>query len=243
MSKFIYAVPGPTLSGEILGGTGLDKILDGLSPLTQQYHDGPEGSGPGYYVSTSGTVKRFVGNWIKSFSGEYFIGYDPNDLPTEKELARQRQMQGHRVKLTDGGEWLIPVARKITGGSALPQRLILGANGEVVEQELIEYAAYANAAEKLWNDGQKYAGLQTGEYELDNTARLRLAYDALGWNYRVGIEEINMLGLVHTENLALIFEAILDQPTLKAIIAELTDKKKETAPEPAGSNIATGKTV
>jgi len=243
MSKFIYAVPGATLSEDVLKRIGLDKILDGISPLIQQYNEGPEGTGPGYYVSTSGTVRKFKGNWLKSFSGEYFIGYDPNELPTEKELARKRQLQGHRVKLTDGGEWLIPVARKITGGSALPQRLILGANGEVIEQELAEYAGYANAAEKLWNDGQKFAGIQTGEYELDNPARLRLAYDALSWNYCVGVEEINLLGLIHTENLSLIFEAILDQPVLKAIIKDLTDKKKEDAPEAAGSNIATGKPV
>jgi len=242
MSAFIYAVPGATVSAEVLARIGLDKILAGTKPLTQPYGEGPEQSGAGFYLTNSGAVRKFTGVWTKSFNGEYFIGYDPDDPPTEKELARETQLRGHRVKLLDGGEWLIPVVRLIEGGSALPKRIILGAKGEVVEEAMSEYVEFANQVEKLWSDSLKVAGKLEGEYELTEGERVRLVYDALTWNYRVGVEEINALGLIGDQVIRYIYEAMLDGPTLQAIIKQLEqDKKKESGVNtPAGCSTAAG---
>jgi hypothetical protein len=49
-----------------------------------------------------------------------WIGIDPAEPPTEKELRRRRRYAGYSVELTNGDKFQLPVIRRDGGGTSLP---------------------------------------------------------------------------------------------------------------------------
>lgn len=237
----LYALSENTAAGDVLKKYGLDGKLE--NPTQRRSQKGPA-DGPCVLVSDL-DAKRVVykpdeQTWIESIDKKYMLGVWNDQRPGPLELARDRQLRGHSVMLADGNNWLVPVIRAIDGGSRLPASLILGDKGQVVCLPEVGYSELSASTEALWRDFEIELGW-TPETEklteaerlelckLDAAARLILAAKVLNLNYRVGIDELNLLRLISTTNLSQILQAILDWPTFEVMEA---DKKKRTPLEP-----------
>lgn len=233
MSGFLYAIPKvSTIGAKQLAKVGLAPVFDKVKESQRPAGRGP-GGGQCTLVCIGGNGKSLFykpaeQTWQKSHNGKYWVGFYNDDPPTEQGLRRKTQLAGHYVELTDGGKWLVPVARILSGGSRLPQSLILGSNGEVITEPLPQYAGFSSKVEKAWEDFQVENGWKEGELQLSIAERMKLAIEALGWNYHVQTEEVNLLKLITTQNLnGEILAAIIDLPTLVEISKEFKEHKKK----------------
>lgn len=229
---FIYAVNGESiLSAAVLEKAELGKILGEPGKMqTVSSLIGPGGGQCLLFGNLKACNLRYKPEeqfWMESYNGKYYIGHYLDELPTEKELARSKQLAGHQVELGGGAKWLIPVARKFAEGCALPVSLALGTKGEIISKSLPEYAKFSRRAELFYFDTLKQWGEMEGAEQLDIEARLLLAMDAISFNYQVGLEEIRMLKLIQTTNFSEILEAILDLPTIKAVNKQAAEAKKK----------------
>jgi len=154
--------------------------------------------------------------WTKSVSGDWWVGYYKSEkLPTEKELRRKTMMEGHKIPLIDGQEWIVPAIRLLNGGSGLPESIQIDDCGKFVTKALSQYERISGAAERLFQDFRIEAGIDPGEMTLEANDRIGLAIDAISLNYCVGIDEVMILSLLTTTNLSSIMSAILDLPSLQ----------------------------
>jgi len=216
MKPFIYAIRPDLMDG--LETIRLPALSERIKrPFQVRSAQGPAGacvllcSGDGgdcVYTPAAQT-------WAKSIDADFWVGFWTADRPGEKTLRKTSQLAGHPVPLGDGADWNIPVVRLLDGGSAMPSALVLGENGELYSSELPEYAKLSATVDKLFGDLTIEMGWTEGTPQLTAADRMRLAADALGWNYHLGIDEINALGLLTTQNLSEVMAAILDIPSLK----------------------------
>jgi len=148
-----------------------------------------------------------------------FLGYWLADRPQPMDLARRELVDGHPVKLADGNEWLVPVARRWGNHlSPLPQRLAIGPNGQWVSEVLPQY-------QQLARDAQAY-------FELIFSAGPDRPYDqwldvvcaALAVNYQLDRYVVSALGLLTTSVVHPVLEALVDTASL---VAELEARKKK----------------
>lgn len=230
--QFLYAIEnGSMVTGEMIKASGLSHAFDEDIDITQgSIESGGPNNGKCVIFSAGQAnkcrYKPAAQSWQKSNNGKFWLGVYNDDRPRPEELAVSVQLAGHWVKLEDGNKWLVPVARQIVGGSALPKSLVLGANGEVVEKQLPKYAGFWSRVEKLWNDFLVTNKMEKdGKIQLTMAQRMQLAAEALGFNYRIGIDEINMLSMLTTQNMSKIEAAIIDIETAVLIMKELNKKK------------------
>ena len=232
MSNFIYAIENVKMVGPSqLEEAGLNGIFE--TEISQRYSAaGPAGECV-LLAAADIDVKLLhykpdEQTWKKSIDGKFHIGLYKGRPPTEQNLQRKKQLAGHEIELADATKWLVPVARIITGGTALPQSLILGKNGEVFTEALPKYARFSAKVEKLWEDFQCENNWKQGRPKLSITERMEFAIEALGFNYKVGPNEVNLLKLITTENLSEILAAIIDLPTILEVSKQMADEKKNT---------------
>jgi len=225
---FTYAIKTKgQVTAKTLKGAGLDKII-GMAPTRCAITRGPWGNGPGHLITFGkGFPKLEQTNWNKSVNGKFWIGY--NELPTELELRRKSQLPGHNVNINNQ-QWTIPVARMAGGYSALPIQKILDSDYNVIDTKtLSEYRDFAELSESLWTDfcseTKAAAEKRDYEWEISEPERMKIIVMALNYNYHVGIDEINALGLLDNITIKEIQYAVIDIPTLMAVSEDL--KKKE----------------
>lgn len=233
MANFIYAIENVKIVSSLqLDEAGLTGIFDKVE-ISQRYSTiGPGGKECVLLMGAGKDTKLLYfrpkeQNWQKSMNGKYWLGFYTDDRPTERDLRRKRQLAGHEIELADGDRWLIPTARMLSGGSTLPQSLILGKNGEVLTEELSEYAQFSSKVGQLWEDFQCENKWKEGELKLTVTERMRLAIEALAWNYHIGVDEANLLKLITTQNISEILAAIIDVPTLIRVSEEVQAEKRK----------------
>ncbi len=226
MGQFIYAIRPDQMAG-------IDTIL--VEPLQQRIRKpfntrsattGPAGACVLVTAGDAGDClyKPDLQTWTKAVTGDFWIGTWNDRKPIEQTLRTASQLAGHRVVLADGVEWLVPVVRLIEGGSSLPASLVLGENGEVFTTELPAYSELSAKANQLFADLCVEMGWNEGEQVLAAADRMKLAADAMAWNYHIGIDELNVLALLTTKNLSDVMAAILDIPSLKKkIITDAVD--------------------
>ncbi len=158
------------------------------------------------------TWREAAGHWI-GFAHEYQPGPD--------DLVRDTRINGHLVKLRDGNEWLFPAVRLAGGRSGLPQAIGLDARGDLIIEDLPEYADVQDGARLCYDHymaGEGFTYVQI----------VKLLSRILGLNYYVSAAETSALKLFDTENILRAMWAIIDGPTIKRIIEdEETSKKKE----------------
>lgn len=226
MSDFIYAIENvKTVTARQLEDAGLAGIF-GKVEISQRYSTAGPGGECVLFASADIDVKLLhfsirspkdkpdEQTWKKGINGKYHIGFYNGSPPTERILQRKKQLAGHEVELADGNKWLVPVARIITGKSALPQSLILGKNGEVFTEALPKYTQFSSKVEKLWEDFSSEIEGEKKQPKLTFKEQLQLAVEALAFNYRVGMDEVNILKLFTTQNFGEVLAAIIDIPTL-----------------------------
>ena len=235
MAHFLYAIPnGGMVNAEKLKTAGLAGIFEGVTYSQRQTSQGP-GGGDCTLICIGDDAKALYFKpeqqaWQQSLNGKYQVGLYEKDKPTEEILRREKQLAGHEIEMGDGSKWLVPVARIITGGSSLPQSLILGKNGEVLTEALPQYAQFSAKAEKLWEDFRNEISKKKEKIKMTIPERMAFAIEALAWNYHIGTEEVNLLKLITTQNLHEVLEAIIDIPTLVEVAKQMEDEKKNKGP-------------
>ena len=175
--------------------------------------------------------------WVVGPGAEWWVGIE--GVASPEALERREIIDGHLVRLGDGNDWRIPVARSFIRGSALPHALVLGPDGEVVTEALPEYAALSAAVERI---ERAFLG-QLGEgdpEEIDIKDGFRIAASALALNYRVGPAEVSFLRLLTTSNIRAVLEALVDVPTICEVAREMAGKAEAPADTGAGSSSSGG---
>lgn len=243
MSGFLYFISGESgVRDGLLAELGLDELCE--HGQTQRGAAGPDGEG-GVIIApkcVGGKAPRCgywpdEQTWGQATHGRYWIGYETDAPPRPIDLTRKEIIGGHEIELGDGNKWQVPVARRFDGGTMLPQSLILGPDGELVTEALPRYAKFGRLAEKLFEQFQRDAQIQSGEAVVEDDLPEPITHDqlwataveALNLNYRVTGEEISILRLLRTSNVMLTCEAVLDVPTLQAILAAEQKKNAEGA--------------
>jgi hypothetical protein len=255
MSKLLYFIPGRQTANEnTLADAGLAELFENTP------HNVPRGTetGPtkqgGVVVAANGTGKGRVGyfpddqEWKEVNDGKYWIGVFSDDSVTPDDLARTEQINGHLVKFQDGNEWLIPAARCFPEGTKLPQSLILGPNGELVEEILPRYAQMSAKAEKVWEmylkeSAMLAAGTVPEGYQImSRREQWDIAIEGLTINYCINEHGVSILKLFTTHILEDIFRALVDLPTLDEMVAdhEAALKKKAKIDTGDGSSLKNG---
>lgn len=174
-----------------------------------------------------------------------WIGMDPEARPGPSDLARAPLIDGHRVRLNDGNEWLVPAARCFPQGTRLPQALVLGAGGEWVAERLPEYARVSAHGDRIWQSVCVQFGLTEapGDFKPVSVAEAAdIAVEFLALNYRVGRSEVSMLKLLTPALAVEVLRAAVDWPTVERMTAEAMEGsvKKKPAGAPDGSPTGDG---
>lgn len=206
MSYFLYCIP-----DAVKADSTIVKQVDGL-PVGGRQVVNFQGGLSGYIFAGSRTehvraeYKPQEQLWRNA--GAYWVGVWKNNMPTEESLRRDEMIGGHRVKLLDGAEWLVPVARDLSGGTRLPSRVDWGENGELITRVRDEYWPLCSRVGEIWQSAMTDDGATMTDAEIAEVAVMGLAV-----NYRIGIHELGMLGVLDTQNMVKIVQALWDWPT------------------------------
>ena len=161
----------------------------------------------------------------------YWIGFYPERRPGPADLARPKMLDGHFVRLADGNDWLVPVARgwhDEDGGAgwyhAVPRTADLDDAGNWIQGDVVaEYRELWDLATAWWDvkaaAADAVADDAGGErvavpWSLNTLAgSLDAAVAALAVNYRLSKFEVAALGLFDTHSAQRILDAVVDWPT------------------------------
>jgi len=245
MAGLLYYVPNrkhATLAD--LGELGLAYAFEGdCTPRGTRGPDGADGviladcrrvESIGHYADRQ-QWQQIPGNPAGAWVGRY------TDQPTlPEDLQRLESLPGHMVRLADGREWLVPVARGWAeqGGEAvwyvaLPQTMKLDENGTTwVQGDVLDrYGPLWQLACRWWDFRFGSAaeddceGAQRG---MDFAACADAAVAALAVNYRLSAIEVSLLGLLADGIPPQILMAVVDWPTMENFLER---KKKQEAQE------------
>lgn len=229
MAGLVYYLPG---KGAVSEKNVLDAGL-GYAYVKKLAHvgmsSGPDGKSGAAFLLAEGSLAPLADaatrrkTWTQIPNSAAWVGYDPDNRPAPAELARAERIGGHMTRLADGQEWLVPVARELGGGSALPRRLSWdGASwtpGDVLPQYRRLWEAACRAFDQLLGvEGH-------GDMAMLLSEECDLAAQALCCNYRVGPAEISLLGLFATGTQAAVIGSLIDLPTMAML-----QKKTPAAP-------------
>jgi hypothetical protein len=243
--SILYFVPGPSLSAlsaDQVVALGLGYAFEGSVPAPMGIPKGPDGG--------EGTLIRFdppegvpevpaafePGNqtWEARPDGKVWIGFWNDRRPRPETVLRREPLGGKAVKLEDGNEWIVPVGRPNSAITSVP--LVLKRKGDGVEARPSKrFESLCADAKTLFDFCYKEA-ISSSEAKDGQQIAYRTAYDiacrALAVNYRIGPDEVDVLGLLSTTSVILVGRAIADWDGFLELCAE----KK---PEPAGGGSST----
>jgi len=244
MASFLYFIPGIAgVTRADIERVGLGAIFPDRLPAWCGCEHGPGGLAG--VVCVAPRIEELGGaapkhgyfpakqTWVPSPSKTWWIGYETAARPRPQDLHRPEMIAGYNVRLEDGNEWLVPVARSIPRGSILPRRMSLGPNGEIVWEALPRFAAFSALAEEAWLDYRRVNGwLEPDEAALEMTHdRARdVAVAALAMNYRVGLVELAVLQVLSTANMIEVLDAMIDVPAFVAAARRAAEQKKNSDP-------------
>jgi hypothetical protein len=146
--------------------------------------------------------------WLKipkgSGSHQLYVGFWKNARPGPEDLRVEEPLRGRPVKLRDGNEWTIPIARAWSDSEgnegwyqALPGILTLSETNEWVSGGVEQrYAGLWEIACAYWNEIWQRTPDAKGEIRFDFHGAHDAAIAALAANYRIGRPEAGLLGLL-----------------------------------------------
>ncbi len=215
MACFLYFIPG--LSGPADG----ELVNRGLADVLGFREDGHVGYGPFRSIDSGpggkpGVLLAAAGCHLPDFDAEsqkwYPAGSEPDDKkywfgfvtatpPTPDDLARDRQVPGNVVRLGDGRQWHVPIARNC------PRSRGLSPEGFKTDDPLPQYQKLFDMALEVWNCYDAIAAkmrLEKRDEEIpqeildgviDSDREMEILVECLRTNYRLGEYEIRALGL------------------------------------------------
>lgn len=224
-----YAIPGGFTSTEVTegpsGGAGLLVAKD-TSDL-----------GSSFKMHTDQVWRAVPGSAIA------WMGFYPaeSECPTPHPdgLLREDAISGHTVRLGDGNDWVVPLARAIVDGGkeglmlhTLPQTVGVDAKGAWSDGEIIRRFRPLNGlAERWWDKIIK----DSKDKNLEDAGKITIPFSendvrdgamlALAVNYRVSPIEVAALELFDTANIREILGAVIDWPGFQELIKK---KRKQS---------------
>jgi len=223
------------LAKRIVDGGGPDGTAGIIVSPPVEHANGKRAS-LGYYKESQ--------TWKEISNGKYWIGYETENPPRPIDLEREEMVDGHRVELEDGCEWLVPTALSFAHGTSLPQSLVLGPDGEIVTEVVPRFAKLWKKAEWLFEEFRKDWDKNTeGASNVPLQEGWGIAVEALSVNYKISSWEMSILRAFTTTNLTNILKAIIDFPTLIEVSIEhaKASKKKVDASIQDGCDSSNGK--
>lgn len=227
--SFLYYLPGATVGTtdrDVLRRAGLEPVFrDALATqpafqerviLHQVHANGPGEIRSGVIACFDGEHVKRVGyypdeqTWINC--GLYWLGHAALPIPPE-QLARPTVVPGYEVVLGDGNVWQAATIRR--GGVApnLPRSFGMDQAGQFAMQVMPAYAW-------AWELGQQIFDKVFGSPQLAWSEAFRLCVESLSINYRIGMREAAILGLLNTENFQRVFDAAVDWDLVKELLQE-----------------------
>ena len=256
MSGFLYFVEAPSekpADVETLRKAGIYYAFDdggfqGMPPTTF-VRSGIDGK-PGYIFGRD-LGKYQMGytpdkqRWKKIPGTQSHVGVYLEALPHPDSLRRRDFMDGWKIRLEDGNEWTVPIARVFQEGESgicLPRYLDLDDSGKWIPGDVSDqYARLGQIADVFW---QAWYPAMTESMEKTDE-NIPVEYDdpigdamiVLGSNYRLSGPEIALLRLFVTRGEAVaiaVLERLCDCPSA---VSFMLQKKtiSDTTPSPAGS--------
>jgi len=239
--SFLYFVETDQFQGtlEDVARAGLTYAFE-APPLVRASTMGP-GEKPGFVVSVDDELGYYPikQTWRRMSNVECRMSNEPRPIRwvgkttgreiAPAELCRRRTLNGHRVTLADGREWLCPAARKLVDSldgavqwhNALPHRWDVDDAGRwIMGSVLPRYAELWEEVEWVWD----YFKRADGGTAVDGQKAGHAAALALGANYRVGPVECGLLSLIDDQTVFEVLGALIDWPTLLE-----WDKKKRNS--------------
>jgi hypothetical protein len=259
MGRFLYFLPGmtglPQRADVLRDFPGLDYAFPAGAQFNVCTTSGPKNIGGVLAAAGDGHGLRYleteqewqpitaivgpVGSDPESMEagahGQPWIGWDRKAKPLPEDLQREgMSLDGKPVLLADGHNWTVPIVRLINGDTRLPCVLGLDAKGRVTKRVRPEYQVLFALAGNIF-DAEASLAVEHGHGIEDLYV---LGTLALQVNYRIGSDEVSILGLLDTENVKKIADVLLDGENLRKLLEEWRSKKNAgTAP---GANSATG---
>lgn len=153
------------------------------------------------YAESQQTWRKIPDRFTKR---EAWLGYWNDQPPTEKDLAKTKQIAGQAVQLLGGEKWVVPRLRKFLDSDAatihyvptLPTLLDYNAEGQLIIGEVVP--AYRAVWEMALRVGEQLAfgAAEDQEGRLTEAEVLEFAGPVLGLNYHASIFELIVLGVL-----------------------------------------------
>jgi len=225
-------LPGGTLNRRLLADRGLADVLADVEAAGLAHHEIAAAAGPGgkpgmIVCARPGEgvpLPRRLGyypddphvTWHTLRGGDLYLAIDATSPPGPEDLLRRDPLGGQAVRLGDGREWQVPVIRCPIGGTQLPQSIGWhdGALGLQVKP------AYRD----LWDRSLAAADFAFVSGTISYEVGAALAVDVLALNYRLGRDELTLLGLLDTLNIEHVLHAMVDYAKVKAFNVERKKK-------------------
>jgi hypothetical protein len=227
MQIFIPDVRGEADVVQLLTGVGLEELLregDAKPQTLDVPANGPHG-GPGLILHWDrprdqpqrATWKAAAPDSARKLPAKRFwISFDPNESP--ETLKRDAMLQGIRLTLCDGCEWLVPNV------TSLPFRFSIDDEGHACQTPTAK--AVKVQERMLWAFNALHA-LITEKTPIPIEEAIAYAAEMLSLNYRVNREICLELGLFDRDKVLEVLKFSTDLPRLIAIAIDV--KKKEAA--------------
>lgn len=237
MAGFLVFLPGLSSPGAVperLRTVGLVG-LSADTPLFANIQHGPTGQPGGLCwwddprrPDTTPTTNVALHDWQAAKpdgefpAGRFWLGREKGRPVRPSDLQRPVVHAGHAVRLADGQEWTIPVARQ------LPQLLGLNDAGDFARRPRPEYAEF-------WRDAERALSEWCFGEGIPYAAGWEFCCKALGLNYRVDRAICDWLGLFDSPSMV---ETVYATVEWHSLVATLKKKESEgtsdTPPTDAG---------
>lgn len=221
MRRFLYYLP--EISGaapKTLANLGLlDRFTATGANLIEHcvtaVNEGPAGHGCIVCVGTNPPAVSPETKWAAA--GKFWVAVE--DLPPRPaDLERELGITGPELTLADGQAWRVPIIRRWNRATAqhisnLPTALkpIFDPQGKATMRREVkeEYQSVDELADRLFHDFYNQTTMPLDQAAAD-------AMQLLSINYRIGLPEAGLLGLLNEENVVQILGTSIDYAEIQA---------------------------
>lgn len=240
---FLYFIPGlkngPGFEAEarkIIGSS-----IEGCALMPKNISRGPGSSDGVLFSAIPKLIKANDADVVRSleycadparqawFEGDgFWVGANVDAMPGPGDLERQ-SMTGGYYHTGPAGTWLVPLARRFDGGTALDERLTYSPSGDVSFSPLPRYEKLCAFAAENFELLSRLSVDVNGDVSVSFDRRyVDVAVEALSVNYHVGRYELSLLGALTRDSAANICGLLCDGPM---IVQALSQKKTSSAEE------------
>lgn len=263
MGGFLYFIPDQVTRVAELAAWGLDyafereagefTVVGARGPSAAQgtiVADARAVKRVGYYpaeqdwrriVPPMGETPIAEGHGTDSGRENCWLGLAKADPPGPEDLIRRDALAGLGVRLLDGREWIVPVARGLNEEDGelryrmnLPTRITLDEGGRWASGEVTpRWKRLWEVAERFWN-----AFLLGGAESVENGLAVSMrfgdiaeaAVTALGANYRLRRDEAAILALLDEANALEICQVLVDWGTMETFLKKKAQEHSASTP-------------